>query len=271
MKPRLVAAAFLLFLPLTAGGALSAAADAEPAAVTVPLAEGVQALPVAAETRTGHQRTSFRRWIDADHVGGRDGRRGRGRGSGRAHRYCASAGGLRAVPPSVWRRCSAGDLGGREVRAGAVQASGVAPPARGVAGDVDADFNHQLGFHQRDVSTAAPPGGKRPANALAAARACLVAGTDSPRCRTWSRKLEPCTECGRPSGQTTAERAIKTSGALQCWIRPPTGTGATWPVAGTVRTRARPISTSDDRRRRATSGIGVQTDSTVSPFGSGRS
>jgi hypothetical protein len=25
------------------------------------------------------------------------------------------------------------------------------PPAGGVAGDVDADFHHQPGFHQRDV------------------------------------------------------------------------------------------------------------------------
>jgi hypothetical protein len=57
----------------------------------------------------------------------------------------------------------------------------------------------------------------------------------------------------------------------QCWIRPPTGTGATWPVAGRVCARARPTSTSDDRRREATSGIGVQTDSAVSPFDSGRS
>jgi hypothetical protein len=58
-----------------------------------------------------------------------------------------------------------GDVGGREVGAGAVQTCGVAPPAEGVAGDVDADFHHQLGFHQRDVQRlpAAPPGGERPA------------------------------------------------------------------------------------------------------------
>lgn len=57
----------------------------------------------------------------------------------------------------------------------------------------------------------------------------------------------------------------------QCWTSPPTGTGATWPLAGAVCSRSRPMSTSDDRRRDATSGTGVQTDSTISPFGSGRS
>lgn len=43
-------------------------------------------------------------------------------------------GGLRAVPPSAWRRRPAGDVGGGEVGAGAVQVCGVAPPAGGVAG-----------------------------------------------------------------------------------------------------------------------------------------
>ncbi len=32
-----------------------------------------------------------------------------------------------------------------------MQACGVAPPAGGIAGDIDAYFHHQLGFHQRDV------------------------------------------------------------------------------------------------------------------------
>ncbi|MEV7864247.1 hypothetical protein AB0O86_37220 [Streptomyces hirsutus] len=41
----------------------------------------------------------------------------------------------------------------------------MAPLAGGVAGAVDADFHHQLGFHQRDdqVFLAATPGGERPA------------------------------------------------------------------------------------------------------------
>ncbi len=42
-------------------------------------------------------------------------------------------------------------------------------------------------------------------------------------------------------------------------------------AAGRARARARPMSTSEERRRRATSGMRVQTDSAVSPFGSGRS
>jgi hypothetical protein len=42
-----------------------------------------------------------------------------------------------------------------------VPAGGVPLPAGGVAGDVDADFRHKLGFHQRDdqLFLAAPPGG----------------------------------------------------------------------------------------------------------------
>lgn len=61
-------------------------------------------------------------------------------------------------------RSSGGRRGG-EVGAGAVQACGVAPPAGSVAGDVDADFHHQLGFYQRDVQcfASAPLGGERPA------------------------------------------------------------------------------------------------------------
>ncbi|MET7738519.1 hypothetical protein ABZT02_45835 [Streptomyces sp. NPDC005402] len=54
-------------------------------------------------------------------------------------------------PPSVRRRRQAGDVGEGEVGAGAVQACGLAPPAGAVPGDVDADFHHQLRFHQRDV------------------------------------------------------------------------------------------------------------------------
>lgn len=66
-------------------------------------------------------------------------------------------------------------------------------------------------------------------------------------------------------------RERQTVNRPQCWIKPPTGTGSTCPVAGRVCAKARPTSTNDDRRRRATSGMGVQTDSAVSPFGSGRS
>lgn len=71
---------------------------------------------------------------------------------------------------------------------------------------------------------------------------------------------------GRPSGPRSSRAA-----GPQCWISPPTGTGATCPVGGAVRARVRPMSTSEDRPTRATSWIGVKTDSAVSPFGSGRS
>lgn len=66
---------------------------------------------------------------------------------------------------SVRRGRQAGDVAGGEVGAGTVPACGMSPPAGGVAGDVDADFHHQLGFHQRDVELllAAPPDRERPA------------------------------------------------------------------------------------------------------------
>lgn len=85
-------------------------------------------------------------------------------GEGIGCRRCSSrvGRGRRAAPPSLRRR-QVGDIGGGEVGAGAVQTCGVAPPAGGVAGDVDADFHHQLGLHQRDVQRlpGAPPGGER--------------------------------------------------------------------------------------------------------------
>src|SRR4051794_614544 len=36
------------------------------AAETLPLSDAVQELPVAAESRAGYQRTSFKHWVDAD-------------------------------------------------------------------------------------------------------------------------------------------------------------------------------------------------------------
>ncbi len=57
----------------------------------------------------------------------------------------------------------------------------------------------------------------------------------------------------------------------QCRMSLPTGTGGTWPVGGADPARARPMSTSEERLRRTTSGRGVHTDSAVSPLGSGRS
>jgi hypothetical protein len=66
----------------------------------------------------------------------------------------------------------------------------VPPAAGGVAGDVDADFHHQLGFHQRDVQrlavahpaekaspsmeARAEPGAGLPATAVPADRASVV-------------------------------------------------------------------------------------------------
>lgn len=54
--------------------AQAAPADREPLGkpgdiVTMPLQNALKVLPVAAEDRTGYQRTSFKHWIDADHDG----------------------------------------------------------------------------------------------------------------------------------------------------------------------------------------------------------
>ncbi|MFF8943221.1 hypothetical protein ACF1A5_13315 [Streptomyces sp. NPDC014864] len=50
-------------------------------------------------------------------------------------------------------------------------------------------------------------------------RACLFAGTDSPRCRTCSRKLEPCTDCGRPS--RVVARTARGPICENCWEKAP--------------------------------------------------
>lgn len=67
---------------------------------------------------------------------------------------------VRAASPG--QRREAGKAVGGEVGRGAMPACGVAPPAGGIPGDVDADFHHQIGFHQRDdqLFRAAPPGAR---------------------------------------------------------------------------------------------------------------
>lgn len=50
-------------------------------------------------------------------------------------------------------------------------------------------------------------------------RACLFAGTDSPRCRTCSRKLEPCIDCGRPS--RVVARTARGPICENCWEKAP--------------------------------------------------
>ncbi|MGW0572969.1 HNH endonuclease family protein [Streptomyces tauricus] len=57
-----VTAAALLAFPLAAAPAAAHEARAE----LLPLAEAVQLLPSAAESRDGYQRTSFKHWVDAD-------------------------------------------------------------------------------------------------------------------------------------------------------------------------------------------------------------
>ncbi|MCX4231722.1 HNH endonuclease family protein [Streptomyces ortus] len=57
-----VTAAALLAFPLTAAPAAADQARAE----SLPLADAVQLLPTAAESRDGYQRTSFKHWVDAD-------------------------------------------------------------------------------------------------------------------------------------------------------------------------------------------------------------
>ncbi|MFB7228536.1 HNH endonuclease family protein [Streptomyces fimicarius] len=54
-----LAAAALAILPMLA-------ATPAQAAETLPLAEAVQRLPLAAESREGYQRTSFKHWVDED-------------------------------------------------------------------------------------------------------------------------------------------------------------------------------------------------------------
>ncbi|MFF0408341.1 HNH endonuclease family protein [[Kitasatospora] papulosa] len=56
---RSLAAAVLTLVPLLA------AAPVQAAEVTT-LADGVRALPLAAESRTGYERSSFKHWVDAD-------------------------------------------------------------------------------------------------------------------------------------------------------------------------------------------------------------
>jgi hypothetical protein len=57
-----VTAAALLAFPLAAAPAAAHQARAE----SLPLADAVQLLPTAAESRDGYQRSSFKHWVDAD-------------------------------------------------------------------------------------------------------------------------------------------------------------------------------------------------------------
>ncbi|WP_404200089.1 HNH endonuclease family protein [Streptomyces tauricus] len=64
MFPKIAAtAAALLILPLAPTSAAVPAVHAE----RLPLAEAVQLLPAATESRDGYQRSSFKHWVDADH------------------------------------------------------------------------------------------------------------------------------------------------------------------------------------------------------------
>lgn len=77
-------------------------------------------------------------------------------------------------------------FGGGEVGAGAVPTRGMAPPAGGVTGDIDADFHHQPGLRQRDVQLlpAAPSGGERPARPRMPAPSRLEQAGDRRACRS---------------------------------------------------------------------------------------
>ncbi|MFJ9214254.1 HNH endonuclease family protein [Streptomyces sp. NPDC102264] len=68
MQRGLVAAA-LLALPLTAAPAPAAADTAPAAAAPMTLTDGINLLPVAAESREGYKRTSFKHWVDSDRDG----------------------------------------------------------------------------------------------------------------------------------------------------------------------------------------------------------
>ncbi|MGX1762565.1 HNH endonuclease, partial [Streptomyces lydicus] len=60
---RAFAAAALALLPLTT------ATTAAHAAETLSLHDGIEALPPAAESRDGYERTAFKHWIDEDKDG----------------------------------------------------------------------------------------------------------------------------------------------------------------------------------------------------------
>ncbi|WP_069885941.1 HNH endonuclease family protein [Streptomyces luteocolor] len=63
---RVLAAVTLLALPALAAGPAHAAPPA-PAPHRLALTDAIKALPLAAESREGYQRTSFKHWIDEDH------------------------------------------------------------------------------------------------------------------------------------------------------------------------------------------------------------
>ncbi|MFK8851408.1 HNH endonuclease family protein [Streptomyces sp. Ac-502] len=68
MTVRALAGAVLALLPLTAASSARAAENDVPVRYAS-LHDGVETLPLAAESRAGYQRTSFKHWTDADHNG----------------------------------------------------------------------------------------------------------------------------------------------------------------------------------------------------------
>lgn len=58
-----------LALPLLSAAAGPTSALASGPRVQAPVAKAIEALPVAAESRAGYQRSKFRHWIDVDHDG----------------------------------------------------------------------------------------------------------------------------------------------------------------------------------------------------------
>ncbi len=188
------------------------------------------------------------------------------------HRAPASPGG-RGTPPGV---TAARRTGGPGPSARTPAAPALRSPARpgrpgrneeGVPGGRPA---HRAGTVALGDSGAPSPGcGRRaphhsgpstgPAAVPAATRRTRAGGCAQARCGP--------SRAGTGDGRQRGGAAS----APQCWTRPPTGAGATWPVGGAVRARARPTSTREDLRRPATSATGVQATATVSPFGSGRS
>ncbi|MEE4493593.1 HNH endonuclease family protein [Streptomyces sp. BE230] len=62
MSARALAAAALSVLPLLAAAPAHAKAPAD----VLTLADGIQRLPLAAESREGYERTKFKHWVDAD-------------------------------------------------------------------------------------------------------------------------------------------------------------------------------------------------------------
>lgn len=151
----------------------------------------------------------------------------------------ARAAGLRvgraAAPPSVRRRRQAGDVSGLEVGAGAVQACRMAPLAGSVAGDVDDNFHHQLGFTSMTFNVSLVPhlaendqpvhgwpghAGASSAPTVLSAAWTRVVVRPMYRRRPWSSYLPSGRLRGAATGPVTAPTAASVASRTLYFIQP---------------------------------------------------